>query len=108
MFTAFWSPSESSHSVTFQPTLSLERELGQSVDIFLEYVGDFDHQRPAHLLDAGGAWRFTTTQQIDFHFGFGLSQATPALNGVPVNQYFGIGYSFRLDRLFGRTLANSP
>jgi hypothetical protein len=87
--------------------LSLERELGQSAYIFREYVGDFDRQ-PAHLVDAGGAWRSTTMQRIDFHFGFSLNRATPAISGVPVNQYFGIGYSLRLDRLFGRTLANSP
>jgi hypothetical protein len=101
MFTLFWSPSESSQSLVFQPTLSLERALGRSADVFMEYVGDFDHQPPAHLLDGGGAWRFTKTQQIDVHIGVGLNRSSSALNGVPAAQYFGIGYSFRLDGLFG-------
>jgi hypothetical protein len=101
MFTLFWSPSESSQSLVFQPTLSLERALGRSADVFMEYVGDFDHQPPAHLLDGGGAWRFTKTQQIDLHVGVGLNRSSSALNGVPAAQYFGIGYSFRLDGLFG-------
>ena len=108
MFTFFWSPSESSHSLLFQPTLSLERELWSSVHLFVEYAGDYDHQRPAHLLDGGGAWQFTRTQQIDFRVGFGLNRSSVALNGVPVDQYFGLGYSIRLDGLFGGTIGNSP
>jgi hypothetical protein len=108
MFTFFWSPSESSESLIFQSALSLERELGPSADVFVEYVGDYDHQPPAHLLDGGGAWRFTQTQQIDFHIGVGLNRSSPALNGVPVAQYFGIGYSLRLDGLFGGAVGNSP
>jgi hypothetical protein len=108
MFTLFWSPSKSSQNVVFQPTLSLERELEYSADVFVEYVGDYDHQPPVHLLDAGGAWRFTKSQQIDFHFGVGLYRSSPALNGVPAAQYFGIGYSLRLDGLFGGTFANAP
>lgn len=108
MFTLFWAPSEPSRSLVFQPTLSLERELGPSADVFVEYVGDYDHQPPAHLLDGGGAWRFSKNQQFDFHVGVGLNRSSPALNGVPVAQYFGIGYSLRLDRLFGGSVGNSP
>ena len=105
--TLFWFPSESEHSVLFQPTLSLAREFGSS-DLFVEYVGEYDHQPPAQLLDGGGAWRFTKTQQLDFHVGFGVNRSSAALNGVPVDQYFGIGYSIRLDRLFGGMVGNSP
>jgi outer membrane putative beta-barrel porin/alpha-amylase len=108
MFTALWSPSESAHNLTFQPTLSVETELGQSADLFLEYVGDFDHQPPAHLLDGGGAWRLTKNQQIDFHVGVGLNRSSPTLNGVPVAQYFGIGYSIRFDGVFGRPVVWNP
>jgi hypothetical protein len=100
MFTLFWSPHESSQSLVFQPTLSLEREIGLWANVFVEYAGDYDHQPPAHLLDGGAAWRFTRNQQIDFHAGVGLNRSSPALNGVPAAQYFGIGYSIRLDRLF--------
>jgi hypothetical protein len=101
MFTMIWFPSESSRNPTFEPTLSVERDLGSSAYMFVEYVGDYDHQRPRQLLDGGGAWRFTKTQQLDFHVGFGLNSAT-------VDHYFGIGYSLRLDHLFGGAFGNSP
>jgi hypothetical protein len=77
MLTFVGSPGDSQQNVTFQPTLSLEREFGSSADLFVEYVGDYDHQPPAQLVDAGGAWRFTTTQQIDFHVGFGVNRSSP-------------------------------
>ena len=101
MFTLIWFPSESTRNPTFEPTLSVEREFGPSADMFVEYVGDYDHQRPAQLLDGGGTWRFTRAQQLDFHMGFGLNSST-------VDHYFGIGYSFRLDGLFGVPVGNSP
>jgi hypothetical protein len=69
--------------------------------MFVENVGDYDHQRPSQLLDTGGAWRFTKTQQLDFHAGVGL-------NSSSVDHYFGLGYSFRLDDLFGGSLGPSP
>jgi hypothetical protein len=93
MFTITWFPSDSPRNPTFEPTFSIERELGRDTNLFAEYVGDYDHRRPSQLLDGGGAWRIARTQQIDFHAGFGLNSST-------VNRYFGIGYSFRLDNLF--------
>jgi hypothetical protein len=101
MFTLTWFPSEAARNPTFEPTLELEREIGPSADLFIEYVGDYDHQRPSQVLDTGGAWQFTKTQQLDFHAGFGL-------NSSSVDHYFGIGYSFRLDGLFGGGVGNSP
>jgi hypothetical protein len=101
MFTLTWFPSESPRNPTFESTFSLERAFGSSADAFVEYVGDYDHQRPSQVLDAGAAWRFTRTQQLDFHAGFGL-------NSSSVDHYFGIGYSFRLDGLFGGSVGNSP
>jgi hypothetical protein len=100
MFTVTWFPNDSVRNPTFEPTLSVEREFGPRGDVFIEYVADYDHQRPSHLLDGGGAWRFTKTQQLDFHAGFGLNSST-------VDHYFGIGYSFRLDDLFGNA-GNQP
>jgi hypothetical protein len=108
MFTLFWSPNESQHNGTFQPTLSVEREFGSVADLFVEYVGQYDHQRPAQLLDVGGSWRVTRLQQLDFHIGFGLNSSSAALNGVPLDQFFGIGYSIRLDGLFGGLVGGSP
>jgi hypothetical protein len=94
MFTVTWFPSESTRNPTFEPTVSLEREFGPSADMFVEYVGDYDHQRPSQLVDTGGSWRFSKIRQLDFHVGVGLNSAT-------VDYYFGVGYSFRLDALFG-------
>jgi Putative MetA-pathway of phenol degradation len=45
-----------------------------------------------HLLNSGGGYRITGNQQIDFHLGFGLNRNAPTY-------IFGLGYSFRLDRL---------
>jgi hypothetical protein len=101
MFTVTWFPSETTRNPTFEPTLSLEKEFAPSADMFAEYVGDYDHQRPTQLLDAGGSWRFTKTQQVDFHVGLGLNSST-------VDHYFGIGYSFRFDDLFRGTVGRSP
>jgi hypothetical protein len=101
MFTLTWFPSESTRNPTFEPTLSVEREFRPSADMFVEYVGDYDHQRPAQLVDGGGSWRFTKTQQFDFHAGFGLNSST-------VDHYLGVGYSFRLDSFFGGPIGNSP
>ncbi|MBV8452166.1 MAG: transporter [Deltaproteobacteria bacterium] len=75
--------------------IEAERTFGPGTDL----AGDYDHQRPSQLLDGGGSWRFTKTQQLDFHAGFGL-------NGSIVDHYFGIGYSIRLDRLWGAASGN--
>ena len=100
MFTMAWYPSDPVRNPTFEPTLSLEKDFGPAADLFVEYVGDYSHQRPSQLLDGGGSWRFTKTQQLDFHVGFGLNSNT-------VDHYFGIGYSIRLDHVWGVASGNS-
>ena len=96
MFTVTWFTSQQVNNPTFEPTLSLEREFGPTHDLFVEYVADYpNHARPSHILDAGGSWRVTRLEQIDFHAGFGLNRSSP-------DHFVGIGYSFRLDGLFGR------
>ena len=78
----------------FEGTLSLERELGDAADAFVEYVGDYPRgQTASQVLNFGGAWRFAHTQQVDFHAGFGFNRQSP-------RSYFGLGYSFRVDGLF--------
>jgi outer membrane putative beta-barrel porin/alpha-amylase len=82
--------------------LSLERDLGPTRDLFLEYVGDYpNHARPRQILDGGGSWRVTRLQQLDFHVGFGLNSSSP-------DRFVGIGHWFRLDGVFGGTVGNSP
>src|ERR1700687_931506 len=101
MFTLSWFPSESTRNPTFGSTFAVERQFGPSANLFIEYGGSYDHQRPNQVLDTGAQWRFTSTQQIDFQAGFGLNRSS-------VDHFFGIGYSFRLDGLFGGSVGNSP
>jgi hypothetical protein len=102
MFTVTWFTSQHAINPTFEPTLSLEREFGPTRDLFVEYVGDYpNHARPSQVLDGGGSWRVTRLQQIDFHAGFGLNSSSP-------DHFFGIGYSFRLDELFGGSVGGAP
>jgi len=102
MFTVTWFTSQHTSNPTFEPTLSLERDLGPARDLFVEYVGDYpNHARPSQILDGGGSWRVTRLQQLDFHAGFGLNSSSP-------DHFFGIGYSFRLDGLFGGSVGSSP
>jgi hypothetical protein len=94
MFTVTSFTSQHALNPTFEPTFSLQRDLGPTRDLFVEYVGDYpDHARPAQVLDGGGSWRVTRLQQLDFHVGFGLNSSAP-------DHFFGIGYSFRFDGLY--------
>jgi outer membrane putative beta-barrel porin/alpha-amylase len=102
MFTVTWFTTQHAINPTFEPTLSLERDLGPRHDLFVEYVGDYpNHARPSQILDGGGSWRITRLQQLDFHIGFGLNSSSP-------DHFFGIGYSFRFDGLFGGSVSSSP
>jgi len=92
MLTETWIPGAASNNL-FEGTLSLERELGEQTDVFVEYVGDYpQHQIASQVLNFGGAWRFTHLQQIDFHAGFGFNRESP-------KSYLGLGYSLRFDSL---------
>jgi Putative MetA-pathway of phenol degradation len=94
MLTAFFSPANSAGSAATQSTLAIERELGDRTDVFIEYAGDFrSHDRPSHLLNVGGAFRFTPRQQLDFHVAGGLTRSAPSY-------VVGVGYSIRFDGLF--------
>jgi hypothetical protein len=102
MFTVTSFTSQHAINPTFEPTLSLERDLGPTRELFVEYVGDYpNHARPSQILDGGGSWRVTRLQQLDFHVGFGLNSSSP-------DHFFGIGYSFRLDGLLGGSVGSSP
>lgn len=95
MASLFWSTENGRRNPTWEPTLVLEREITKPLDVFVEYGSDYrkygDSKQTIHF---GTAYRITSAHQIDFHFGFGLSSATPA-------SFFAAGYSFRIDRLWG-------
>ena len=93
MFTQFWFTSQKSNAIS-EATFVVEREVGVDADLFVEYVGDYpNHAAPRQLINSGAAYRFTRTQQIDFHAGFGLTNRSPSY-------FFGVGYSVRFDSLF--------
>lgn len=97
----FWNTQGGKRNPTLEATFNLERELTESWNLFAEYAGDFPHiggsQQIAHF---GTAYRITPNQQIDFHFGFGLS---PSSSG----HFFAVGYSIRLDKRTQHNTGNS-
>jgi hypothetical protein len=94
MVTNFFTPADINKVIT-ETTLSLERKIGAHADLFVEYVGDYpDHSASQFMLNSGGAYRFTHTQQLDFHVAVGLNNSAP-------HYIFGLGYSFRFDGWFG-------
>ena len=94
MVTNFFTPANPATKYSNQSTFVIEREFGERSFLFVEYVGDFPlHGGTGQLINSGGGYRITETQQIDFHIGFGLNRNSPTY-------IFGVGYSFRLDGLF--------
>jgi hypothetical protein len=94
MLTEFFRPSETATRRITETTFVLERRLTDRFSLFTEYVGDYpENAGPSHLWNSGGAYRLNKTQQVDFHFAFGLNHNAPSY-------VFGVGYSFRLDGLF--------
>jgi Putative MetA-pathway of phenol degradation len=94
MVTNFFTPNDPLNKCTNQSTFVIERAFGERSFLFVEYVGDYPlASGPAHLVNSGVGYRITDNQQIDFHLGFGLNRNAPTY-------VFGVGYSFRVDRLF--------
>jgi Putative MetA-pathway of phenol degradation len=94
MVTEFIRPSDPTSKLVTQTTFVIEKKVSEKASLFVEYVGDYpDHSGPSQLLNSGGMYRLTPTQQIDFHVAVGLNHNAP-------NYIFGVGYSFRLDGLF--------
>ena len=96
MGSVFWLTEDGRRNLTWEPTFVLERELSYAAYAFAEYGGDYPQRggsrQTAHF---GAAYKIGSKNQIDFHFGFGLSPATP-------DRFFAVGYSFRINRLSGR------
>ena len=96
MASIFWPTEEGKRNLILEPTFVLQRDLSKSLDVFAEYGGDYaQHGGAKQTIHFGTAYRINSTNQVDFHFGFGLSSSTP-------HQFFAVGYSFRIDRLWGK------
>jgi hypothetical protein len=94
MFAITWLTTEPHDNPTFEWTFEIERDLGTSGTLFAEYAANYPrHARPTDILDGAALWRLTPRQQLDLHAGFGTNRPSP-------DHFLGIGYSFRLDRLF--------
>jgi hypothetical protein len=81
-------------NLTGESTILLDRQFTRPWDAFVEYVGDFPERGGSRqLLHFGTALKLgKRQQQLDFHFGVGL---TPAA----VDHFIGVGYSFRFQAL---------
>jgi hypothetical protein len=87
----FWNTQDGRRNGDWQPTFYLERQITKTSDAFIEFAGDYTQRgAPREIIHFGTAYRVRPHQQVDFHFGFGLSNAAPA-------QFFAMGYSFRFD-----------
>lgn len=89
MLSVYWPTEDGLRNVTGEATFLMDRQLAKPWDAFLEYAGDFPEEgKPRHLIHFGTAWKPTPHQQLDFHFGVGLSRAA-------VDHFLAAGYSFR-------------
>src|ERR1700681_3517571 len=83
---------EGRRNVVWEPTFYLEKQITKPWDAFAEYGGDFAQRggskEAAHF---GMAYKITPKNLIDFHFGFGLSHATPG-------RFFGVAIPSELTK----------
>jgi hypothetical protein len=94
MLTEFFRPAEPTTKRVSEATFVIGKKVTDSASLFVEYVGDYpENAGPSHLLNSGGVFRLSPTQQVDFHVAFGLNHNAPTYIA-------GVGYSFRLDGLF--------
>jgi len=94
MLTEFFRPSEPATKHVTEATFEIKKDVTAKTSLFVEYVGDFPkNASPSHLLNSGGVYRLSPTQQVDFHVALGLNHNAPSY-------IFGLGYSFRFDGLF--------
>src|ERR1700686_4091322 len=94
MLTEFFRPAELTTKRITEATFVIEKKLTERANLFVEYVGDYpENAGPSQLVNSGGVYRLSPTQQVDFHVAFGLNHNAP-------NYILGLGYLFRFDGLF--------
>jgi Putative MetA-pathway of phenol degradation len=91
MLTGFIRPSDPTSRLITETTFAIENKVTERASLFVEYVGDYPaNGTPAQLLNSGGLYRLTPTQQVDFHVALGLNHNAPSY-------IVGVGYSVRFD-----------
>jgi hypothetical protein len=94
MLTEFVRPADPTSKLITETTFVIEKKVSERASLFVEYVGDYPvNGSPALLLNSGGLYRLTPTQQVDFHVAVGLNHNAPSY-------IVGVGYSVRFDGLF--------
>jgi hypothetical protein len=94
MLTEFFHPSDVVTPRITETTFVVEKKVTERASLFVEYVGDYpENSRSSQLLNSGGSYRLSQTQQVDFRVAFGLNHNAPSY-------IVGVGYSFRIDGLF--------
>lgn len=89
MFSLLWPTEGTRRNLTGQASFLIDRQITSRWDAFVEYGGYFPQRGgPQHIVHAGSSFKLTPNQQLDFHFGFGLSSAA-------VENFIGFGYSFQ-------------
>ncbi len=89
MFSLMWPTEGPRRNLTGQSSVYFDRQLTQPWDAYIEYSGAFPQRGgPQNVIDFGTAYKISPHQQLDFHWSFGLSAATP-------DHSIGFGYSVR-------------
>jgi hypothetical protein len=98
MLTEFFRPADMTTKRITETTFSIEKKVTDKTSLFVEYVGDYpENAGPSVLLNSGGLYHLSPTQQVDFRIAFGLNHNAPSY-------IVGVGYSFRFDGLFASRL----
>jgi hypothetical protein len=93
MFTSFFRPADTANRQMTEATFVIEKKISERTSLFAEYVGDYPSRGAGiALVNFGGGYLLSRTQQLDFHVAFGL-------NGNSPSYIIGIGYSYRLDNI---------
>lgn len=102
MLSLLWPTEAASRNLTGQASFLIDRQLTRPWDAFVEYGGEFPQRGgPQHIFHTGSSFKLTNNQQLDFHFGVGLSSAA-------VDHFIGFGYSFQFLSAFRRSPRLAP
>jgi len=86
---------DSRGDIDYEPFVMVTKTMGRKVAVFAEYASQFirnTHVPGVELAHFGGIYKLNRNNQLDMHFGFGLTKNSPAA-------FVGAGYSYRFDHL---------